>query len=381
MTLGALVDIGVEPRWLEGLPSRLGYSDVSVRIARVARCGISATKVDFAIPVSAGSNHGTHVGDLIEVVRRAPVSERVRAQAVRAFELVGDAEARVHDVAADRVHLHEVGAVDAVLDVIGAIEGFERLRLDAVYHLPVAVGNGWVTTAHGALPVPAPATAHLLEGLEVRSDGPVEGEATTPTGAALLRVLSRGAPPAGWRVVRSGWGAGGRDPARYPNALRIFLAETAVEAGVVEVVVTDVDDLQPEYVEPLRQALLDAGALDCVTWPTQAKKGRVGLRLEALAPAAAMDRVITALFANSTSAGVRRWSTARVTLRREEMVVELAPGARVRIKVWEAPGGRRMKAEYEDVLAAARALGRPALEVAREAERRAEADVAGDRSR
>jgi uncharacterized protein (DUF111 family) len=150
---------------------------------------------------------------------------------------------------------------------------------------------------------------------------------------------------------------------------------------MVEVVATDMDDLQPEYVEPLRQAVLDAGALDCATWPTQAKKGRVGLRLEALAPAAAVERVIAALFANSTTAGVRRWSTGRVTLQREETVVELAPGARVRIKVWAAPGGRRMKAEYEDVLAAARALGRPAIEVAREAERRAEGDIAGDRSR
>ena len=139
----------------------------------------------------------------------------------------------------------------------GAIEGFERLGLTRIYHRPVALGSGWVRAAHGVIPVPAPATAVLLEGLEVGPNGPVIGEATTPTGAVLLRVLSSGAPPARWRAVSAGaWGAGGRDPEGYPNALRLIVAEPAHEASEVVLLSTDLDDLSPEYLDPLREAAL-----------------------------------------------------------------------------------------------------------------------------
>jgi uncharacterized protein (TIGR00299 family) protein len=227
MTLGALLDAGVEATWLEGLPARLGFASVAVRISRVDRGSVAATKVDFAI-AAHDPEHGRRVGELIELVRGAPVSDHVRTTAIRAFELLGEAEGRVHGVAAGEVHLHEVGAVDAVLDIVGAIEGFERLGVEAVYNLPVALGDGWVEAAHGRLPVPAPATALLLEGFEVRTGGPVVGEATTPTGAVLLKVLSRGAPPPRWRMAASGWGAGQRDPKGYPGALRLMVAVLGV---------------------------------------------------------------------------------------------------------------------------------------------------------
>jgi uncharacterized protein (TIGR00299 family) protein len=374
MLLGALVDAGLDPSWLRSLPNRLGLADVAVDVGQVSRSGIRATKVDFRIPQQdAGlGGHGAHVGQLIERVRRAHVSQWVRERAVHAFTLIGEAEGRVHGVSPDRVHLHEVGAVDAVLDIVGVSEGFERLSADAVYNLPVANGSGWVTSDHGQLPVPAPATALLLEGLNVTRAGPVEGEATTPTGAALLRVMSAGTPPATWRQIRCGWGAGTRDPEGYPNALRLLLAEAAGEAGEVEVVATDIDDLAPEYLEPLREAVFAAGALDCVIWATQGKRGRVSLRVEALTPPGAADAVVEALFAHSTTAGLRRWRTLRHTLRRREMAVELAPDVRVRVKVTEAPGGARLKPEYQDVVHAADRLRRPPLGIAREALRRAE---------
>lgn len=375
MVLGALVDAGVSPSWLETLPQRLGFPDVGVDVRQVSRCGVCATKVDFRIPDGRSrlGRHGAHVGDLVKVVRQGQVAERVKARAVRAFELLGAAEGRVHGVPAERVHLHETGAVDAVLDIVGGCEGFEHLGTDAVYHLPVAVGSGWVQADHGALPVPAPATAMLLEGVELARGGPVDGEATTPTGAALLRALSAGPPPERWRLLGSGWGAGSRDPEPYPNALRLLLAEVAAEAGEVEVIATDVDDLQPEYVEPLREALFSAGALDCLVWATQGKQGRVALRLEALAPPAAADAVAQALLAHSTTAGLRRWRAARHTLARREVSVELEPDVRVRVKVTDAPDGARVKPEYEDVVRAATRLRRSALSVAREATRRAEA--------
>src|SRR5262245_5627663 len=207
MTLGALLSLGVPVPWLEELPARLGVGDVRVTVRDVRRAGITCKQIEFAIPEQP---HGRHVGELLQLVERAPVSEWVRERALQAFRLIGEAEGHVHGVAAEQVHLHEVGAVDAVLDIVGAIEGFERLGIDAVHHLPVAVGKGWVQAAHGRLPVPAPATAILLEGLEIAGGdggGPVEGEATTPTGAALLRVLSSGAPPERWRLTGNGWGA------------------------------------------------------------------------------------------------------------------------------------------------------------------------------
>src|SRR5881296_1104610 len=375
MTLGALLALGVPQNWLEALPGRLGFEGVAVTVRNAVRCGVACKQVEFTIPERA---HGRHVGELVRVVERAPVSDWVNERAVRAFQLVGDAEGRVHGVAPEKVHLHEVGAVDAVLDIVGAIEGFEQLDVEAVYAWPVAVGNGWVEAEHGRLPVPAPATALLLEGVEIASGGPVEGEATTPTGAALLRVLSAGAPPARWRLVRSGWGAGQRDPKHYANALRLLVAEQAAEVARVVLIASDVDDMSPEYVEPLRQALTVAGALDVQTWPVQMKKGRAGFRIEAVVSEELADTVTAALFRHSTTAGVRRWVAERATLARRQVTVQLAPDVAVRVKVLEQPDaeGVRVKPEYDDVLAAARVLGRPPLEVARVAQRDAEALVA-----
>src|SRR5437762_7216395 len=204
MTLGALLALGVPQDWLEALPGRLGLGGVGVTVRDVVRCGVACKQVEFTIPERP---HGRHVGELVRLVEGAPVSDWVKERAVRAFRLIGAAEGRVHGVPPEQVHLHEVGAVDAVLDIVGAIEGFEQLGVESIYHLPIAVGHGWVEAAHGRLPVPAPATAILLEGLELAggSGGPIEGEATTPTGAALARVLSARAPPARWRLRRSGW--------------------------------------------------------------------------------------------------------------------------------------------------------------------------------
>ena len=373
MTLAALLSLGLPVEWLEELPGRLGVGHVRVTVRDVRRAGIICKQVEFAIPPQP---HGRHVGELLRLVELAPVSDWVRERALRAFRLLGEAEGRVHGVAAEKVHLHEVGAVDAVLDIVGAIEGFERLGVEAVHHLPVAVGRGWVEAAHGRLPVPAPATAILLEGLEIvgGGDGPVEGEATTPTGATLLRVLSAGAPPERWRMVGSGWGAGQRDPKHYPNALRIMVAEAAAEAARVVLLATDVDDMSPEYVEPLRQALVAAGALDVQTWPVQMKKGRQGFRVEVMAPEALAETVTAELFRHSTTAGVRRWLAERATLPRHQLTVRL-DGVAVRVKVLDG-GSKRVKPEYDDVLAAAKALGRPPIDVARAVERDAEALIA-----
>jgi len=416
MLLGALVDVGAPVEWLHGLPARLGLEDVSVEIAPVVRCGVRSTKVtvrlagavegpgDVADHAPNGREHAhehhghgglehhhTHdehphrqVGDLLKIIDRAPVSGWVRERATRAFRLLAEAEGRIHGVAPEAVALHEVGAFDALVDIVGAVEGFEQLDVTDVYTRPVALGNGWVRAAHGVLSVPTPATSLLIEGLPIAPDGPVVGEATTPTGAALLRALaSTERPPAPWRPVATGWGAGGRDPERYPNALRIALGE-AIPGGGDEMIVvaTDLDDFSPEYLEPLREALSAAGAVDVQSWATAMKKGRIGFRVEAIAPHESVDAVITAFFSHSSTAGVRHWGVSRSTLSREQWTIRAPDGGSIRVKTIASPGGPRVKPEYDDVIAAARRTGQPAHELARrfqeEALRLVRARAAGD---
>ncbi|MFL5472596.1 MAG: nickel pincer cofactor biosynthesis protein LarC [Gemmatimonadales bacterium] len=399
MVLGALIAAGASPDWLRGVPARLGFPEVRIEIEQVERCGVAATKVDVVLPgdrrehpseviedhlhdhghshVEQDGLHDHHdhqhrrIGELIGLIQGAQLSPWVLERAVHAFTLLGQAEGRVHGLPADEVPLHEVGAVDALIDIVAGVEGFEQLGITRVYHRPIALGSGWVWAAHGVIPVPAPATAILLEGLEVTPVGPVVGEATTPTGAVLLRVLSSGAPPARWRPLDAGaWGAGGRNPAAYPNALRLITASGAAEAGEVVLLSTDMDDLSPEYLEPLREALFNAGALDVQVWATQMKKGRSGFRIEVTAPPEA-DRVTAALFRHSTTSGIRRQIAERVTLARREVQVTSADGTAVRVKVLEGPDGPRVKPEYDDVAAVARRTGQPAHEVARDLHDRA----------
>jgi pyridinium-3,5-bisthiocarboxylic acid mononucleotide nickel chelatase len=408
MLLGALVDAGAPRAWLQELPARLGLEDVSVEIEASFRCGVSCTKVSVRLrdggselpspeyvaphphdqdapdrPRRHSHDHHDvrvagahrHLPELLQLIDRAPLSAQVRERAHRAFRLLCEAEGNVHGVAAEAVALHEVGAVDAVVDIVGGIEGFERLGIERVYSRPVALGHGWIRTAHGVVAVPAPVTTRLLEGLDIGPDGPVVGEATTPTGAVLLRILSAGAPPARFRSVRTAWGAGSRDPEHYPNALRVLLAEPASEAAQVVTLSSDLDDLSPEYIDPLREALMAAGALDVQLWGTQMKKGRPGFRVEAICTTSAADQVLEAFFLHSTTAGVRRYLADRVTLPRRQLQVTAAEGLIVAVKVLETPGGPRVKAEFEDVRLAAERLGRPAHEVAREIEASARAQL------
>jgi uncharacterized protein (TIGR00299 family) protein len=398
MLLGALLAAGADPEWLRLLPARLGFPEVRVQIGSVDRCGVQAVKVDVCLPDGTreepspaveepqltghglghrhrhSHDHGQHrhIGELIGLLEGVKLSPWVRERAVRAFQLLGEAEGRVHGMAADEVPLHEVGAIDALVDIVGGIEGFEQLGVTRIYNRPVAVGSGWVRAAHGVMPVPAPATSILLEGVEVGPNGPVSGEATTPTGAVLLRVLSAGPPPPRWRATGGGaWGAGGRDPDAYPNALRLILAAATPEAGEVILLSTDLDDLSPEYLDPLREALFQAGALDVQVWASQMKKGRTGFRVETTVAPAEADVVAEAFFRHSTTAGIRRQHAERVTLARREVEVRTADGDAVRVKVLEGPDGPRVKPEYDDVAAVARRTGRPAHEVARDLQSRA----------
>lgn len=357
MTLGALLEVGLDAEWLRALPSRLGLEGVEVRIQRVRRSSLACTKVDFEIPAQP---HGRGVAEIREIVARGGLPDAVRERADAVYWQIAIAEGEMHGVAPERVHFHEVGAVDAILDVVGAVWGFELLGVERVYCGPIMLGDGVVRAAHGELPVPAPATLRLLEGHAVRPGPPGSGELVTPTGAALVRVLSAGPPPPQFVPLRSGYGAGTRDPAGRPNALRLLLAESVGDGATTDLLVQlvcDVDDMSAEYVAGVADRIRAAGALDVALSPVIMKKGRPGTRIEVLCALSAADELERRLFAESTTLGVRRWVVERTALAREIKLI-MVLDHEVRVKVSRLPGGGwRAKPEFEDVSAVAAATG------------------------
>ena len=369
MVLGALVDLGLSPDWLRAFVASLGLGDITVVVERANRRGIDAGRVYFELPPQHAHRHLRHV---LEIVDGSGASAPVKARAGNVFRRLAQAEATIHGTDIERVHFHEVGALDAILDVLCTVAGIAELGVERCYTRPVQLGIGWVDMEHGRFPVPAPAVLQLLAGLPVRDDG-LEGECTTPTGAALVTVLTEGrTAPADFVLERTGFGAGSRDAPDRPNCLRAILAQVAEaaseRAGGLLVLQADIDDMSPEYVPGAQEALLAAGALDAVVLPLGMKKGRLGVRLEALVPESALDAVLSALFRETTTIGARYWFVTRPALDRSEEVVEWR-GQRVRRKRVRLPGGgERAKPEAEDVAGAARATGVPAEQLRRELE-------------
>jgi len=362
MTLGALVSVGLDPDWLRALPARLALDGVTVDIRDVKRAGIACTKVDFAIPPQP---HGRHLKHIREIVSRTDAPPRVKERADAVFTLITEQEAAIHGTSVEKVHLHEVGAVDAILDVVGAVWGLDLLGVTEVYCGPIAMGDGVVTAAHGTMPVPAPATMRLLEGQVVRPGPAGAGELVTPTGAALVRVLSAGPEPEAYVPLRSGFGAGTKEFADRANALRIVLANLTAtsETQDVTVLTCEVDDMAAEYLAAAAERLRAEGALDVVLVPVVMKKGRSGTRIEVLASPATADVLEALLLSETTTIGVRRAVVARRALPRHSRTVEVL-GHTIAIKVVALPDGRRrMKPEYDDVVRVALATGRAAQDI------------------
>ena len=367
MTLGALIDLGLSAEWLTSLPQRLGLDGVTAHVSDVRRAGIACKKVDFTIPPQP---HGRHLSHIRKILDASGAPSEVRDRADAAFTAVTAAEAEIHGTTMERVHLHEVGSVDAILDILGSVWGFHELGISRVFCGTLTLGDGFVKAAHGVLPVPAPATLKLLEGLPVRTGPDGAGELVTPTGAALVRVLSSGFTPTEYTPLKSGFGAGTKDPTDRPNALRIILAEDvpagAGARGSDEALVwlaTDVDDMTPEHVAAAADSLREAGALDVTCVTLAMKKGRIGTRIELLCRPVDADRLESLLFARTTTLGVRWTHVMRRALPRDVRTVNVL-GHDVRVKVSALPDGRRRaKPEYEDVRSVAEATGRTLQEV------------------
>ena len=363
MTVGALVAVGLDPEWIRALPARLQLDGVTASVRDVKRAGIACVKVDFDIPPQP---HGRHLKHIREIVNGCDAPGDVKRRADAAFTLIAEQEAAIHGTTVERVHLHEVGAVDAILDVLGSVWGFQLLGVRAIYCGAVSTGDGVVSAAHGTMPVPAPATMKLLEGHVIRTGPAGAGELVTPTGAALVRVLSSGPEPDSYVPRRSGFGAGTREFADRANALRIVLADPAGDGDhdeEIHVLACEIDDMTPEYLAGAAEMLRGRGALDVMLQPVIMKKGRAGTRVEVLAPPHLATELEGALLAETSTIGVRHSIVRRRALPREIHAVDVL-GHQVSVKVVRLPDGRlRSKPEYDDVHRVAVATGRPLSDI------------------
>jgi pyridinium-3,5-bisthiocarboxylic acid mononucleotide nickel chelatase len=368
MTVGALIDAGVPLDAIREAVARFSLDGVTLSTERVERGGISATKFHVRV-------HGEHPDDphaqaqahrhghrpyraIREMLATKPLDAPVRERAQAVFARLAEAEGRVHGVATEDVTFHEVGALDAIVDVVGAAVGFAHLGVDAIYHAPLPLGSGFVHTAHGRLPVPGPAVSDLVRGRRVRpGDGTTE--LVTPTGAAIVAALARPDDPPEMSVDVVGYGAGDRILPDRPNLLRLVVGRVVAAPGRDEVVVLEatIDDSSPQIYAHVLERLLEAGARDAFLVPVIMKKSRPATLLRVLASPADRDRLAAIVFAETSTIGLRYTTWSRIVLPREETRVDTPWGA-VGVKIATAPDGTRNVApEYEDCARVARERG------------------------
>ncbi|SNR46866.1 nickel pincer cofactor biosynthesis protein LarC [Blastococcus mobilis] len=371
MLLGALVDAGVPLEVPAGAVAALPVERIRLVTESVTRHGLGATRVHVQAPTS--SAHRTWA-DVRALLGQAALPGPVRDGALAVFERLAIAEGRVHRVSPDDVHFHEVGALDALADVVGVVAAFEHLGLSRLAASPITLGSGTARGAHGVVPIPGPAVLELLTGVPVVA-GAVAAEMCTPTGAALVAARVgewTTLPP--MRVERVGVGAGGRDPVELPNVVRLVLGEPAHPQPASPVVLeANIDDLDPRLWPGVLDALLAAGASDAWLTPILMKKGRPAYALSVLCRPELVDEVEAVVFATTSTIGMRVVPVGKVALERVPASVEVL-GARVGVKVAVA-GGRvvNVSVEYEDVAALARDAGVPVKEALRAATAAAEA--------
>jgi uncharacterized protein (TIGR00299 family) protein len=361
MTVGALLDAGADSAiLLESLRSL--ETGATFWAEKTKRRGVAATK--FHVEGGEVRKH-RHLSQILSMIHRAELPERAKRHAEAVFNRLGEAEASVHGVPLEKVHFHEVGAVDSIADIVGACLGFELLGVEAVYCSPVNVGSGTVSTEHGVLPVPAPATAALLEGKPIYVRGP-EKELTTPTGAAVASTLARefGVMPP-MRISAQGYGAGGHDFPEQANVLRVLVGETtgAAEATTVSVIEANIDDSTPEVLGYALDRLIEAGALDVSLSPVIMKKNRPGTLVRVIARLEDREKLSQLVLAETSTLGLRIYAAERRVEARKFVEVETAYG-KVRIKV---SGTGSFAPEYEDCRKVALETGVPLQRILAEA--------------
>ncbi len=357
MILGALVGAGVDTRVFGEQLKLLNVSGFEVSFETVDRSGISATRAH----VRTEHEHAhRHLGDILKIIYESQLGDEIKNRAAHIFSRLAEAEAKVHNMPVERIHFHEVGALDAIVDVVGACIGFELLGIERFYSSALHVGSGMVEMAHGRFPIPPPAVAELLQHAPSYATD-ITGELVTPTGAAIISVVCSdyGAMPL-MRIEQTGYGAGSREYQNFPNVLRVLVgqSETAsVEAERLLMIETNIDDMSPQLFGHLMDKAFALGALDCYFTPVQMKKNRPGVLVSILCEMDKKDAMYDLLFAETTTLGARSYEVERRALNREIVRVETSYGA-IDVKVASA-FGRVIKQmpEYEQCRAAAESAG------------------------
>jgi len=326
MILGAMVAAGVDPDALRHQLSLLNVEGFKIDFETVDRSGLSAT---YARVATADQHKHRHLSDIRRIIEHSGVTDAAKELSIRTFTRLAEAEAHVHNEPVEKVHFHEVGALDAIVDVVGAAICFDLMKIDRFVSSPLHVGSGMIEMAHGRFPVPPPAVTELLRGVPFYS-GEIKGELLTPTGAAIITtVCEEYGPIPRIKTDRTGYGAGTRQYENFPNVLRVLVGETDAAEAASErlwMIETNLDDASPQIVGHVMDRVFEAGALDCYFTPVQMKKNRPGVLLSVLCSASEKERVMTLLFTETTTLGIRSYEVERRALRRSMVQVETPYG-------------------------------------------------------
>jgi uncharacterized protein (TIGR00299 family) protein len=365
MILGALVDAGLSLASLRAELAKLPLTGYRLSARKVRRAGLAATQVRVTV---AKKQPPRRLADILSIIEGSSLLPADKEKGAAVFRRLAEAEAKVHGLPLARTHLHEVGAVDAIVDVMGAVAGLRLLAVEELFASALTLGSGTTQSAGGGLPVPAPATLELVASARaptVAHQGAEEGELLTPTGAAIITTLARFQRPA-MKVERMGYGAGSRDIPAWPNVLRLWLGTSVDEAGQVMLLAeTNIDDMSPEILGYVQERLFASGAADVWLTPIQMKKGRPGVVLSVLCPVEAESGIVSLLLRETSTLGVRLREVRRQEAEREVLEFESTLGPAV-VKVKRLPGEAPQAApEYEVCRRLAEASGRPLAEVYR----------------
>ncbi len=353
MIIGALLDAGLDLEELRAALATLDVPGYTLSAEKTSRNSITGTK--FNVNVSEEDHAHRHLKDIVELIDGSNLSDNVKEMSKQTFRTLAAAEASIHGESVESVHFHEVGGVDSIIDIVGSFVGLEKLGIEAIYASQVHTGTGFVQSAHGKIPVPAPATLALLQGVPVYATG-IRSELVTPTGAAVLVTLAKEfGPLPRMKVERTGYGAGSRE-LEIPNLLRVCIGESVGPAAKREelaLVETNIDDMNPQLFEHVAERLFEKGSLDVYLTPVQMKKNRPATVLSALTRPDAVDEVLAVIFAETTTLGVRINRIERAYLEREFVSIETKYG-KVTVKAAKSFGGiTNLSPEYEECRAIA----------------------------
>ena len=357
MNLGAMIDLGVDAAYLEKELQKLNIQGFHLNVTKDLRRGISGTKVEVIVENPDNEKH-RHLRHVEEIINNSTLSETVKANALKIFTLIAVAEAKVHNIEIQRVHFHEVGALDSIADIVGAAICLDILKIDKVLSSPIQLGGGTVKCAHGIMPVPAPATALIVENIPVKL-GLVQHEATTPTGAAILvATVDEFTEQINFQITKTAYGIGHRDISEVPNILRLFLSDTETSVSDVKeetaiIVECNIDDMNPERYDFILEQLFNAGVSDAWMAPVIMKKSRPANKLSVLCSPEKVAAIKSIIFNHSTTIGLREYPVKKSMLERIEKIVETKYG-KIRIKQSIYNGKIvRSKPEFDDCKAIA----------------------------